>query len=522
MEWQLVAIFVLVIGLLVTFLWDFETGKAGGNKDGKASSGEAAIVETTAPADRGISREGNWSSLLGVLGLKPRLKARWSSPQQSVGPVEGLGQEEQGLIRDVATALKEKRVHIVSPLGDFQIYDEMRASELESRVRAAYSDLDFRWTFACRFRCVGQAEDAGRTESLDGFVGDDVPLRRLPEWERMTPEKAVIVSYNAPKSISGLVLGEGKSTRVEKTGQLKIAPLPYQRRGDQAVFFATESDAGVKGLPPVVQAFKPLPCDIGTCESYAERYAVTSFLLTIFSQRVRAEGLDTENLTVPNIKVATILDRSPPLQGVLEAVELDNGEAIDFDKDTFGEKDRKMVAFIQTFMHWTYHRTHGELMVIVRKGVKVAGVGCWIVEPEIHTKNSRCFGSNDNGKEAMSSFFSEHRCNHYCDRIIAGKTKRVHRHNKGDVSGRSIKGLGRLSKGDLSLKSIKALTRTSTGGELSRMSIKDSAKAWSPRSAQQLKNTDHNFAKLLSPRPPKAARCDLAPLWKVLTRNKKV
>ena len=126
-----------------------------------------------------------------------------------------------------------------------QAYDEPRARALESLVRTAYGDLDFQWAFASRLRFL-EPKDAGKgaAKSLGGFTDDGFVIRRLPQWDRMVAEKAVVVSYDAPKSISGLVVGDGSLARAERVARLKVAPLPFTRRGNEPAFYAMDIDSG--------------------------------------------------------------------------------------------------------------------------------------------------------------------------------------------------------------------------------------------------------------------------------------
>lgn len=132
-----------------------------------------------------------------------------------------------------------------------QAYDEQRARALEARIRTAYGDLDFQWAFASRLQFLGPVDRTGPAgETLGAFTKAGFDLQRLPEWERMECEKVVVASYDTPKSISGLVVGDGRLTRTETLLELKIAPLPFVRKADESTFYALEAGAGVAETAP--------------------------------------------------------------------------------------------------------------------------------------------------------------------------------------------------------------------------------------------------------------------------------
>lgn len=118
--------------------------------------------------------------------------------------------------------------------------------------------------------------------------------------------------------------------------------------------------------------------------------------------------------------------------------------------------------------------------------------GYWVVDPEIYAKDFSRFGSTTMGRDGMAAFLSTHRCNQLCERLIGGKPK----------------GLDRTSKRDVS-----------------RRSIKDSAKGWSLSSFQsvrELESIDTGSSDRASPKVLKAVKCDFIPIWRALKRNKKV
>lgn len=124
---------------------------------------------------------------------------------------------------------------------------------------------------------------------------------------------------------------------------------------------------GTKDSEVIVQALKSVPEGISSGELCAERYAVTNFLLAIFTQKVQSEGLTAERLTVPVIKIVKTIERESMFHGLLQPLELSSWNSIDFMTDSTSEKDRNVAAFLQAFMHWTYHRTNGELLLVVKK-----------------------------------------------------------------------------------------------------------------------------------------------------------
>lgn len=495
MDFLPAVIVVLIVGLLLTFICD-------NNKNPKRTEdGFTTILSIVwdwleAAATHAITfsggQEDKCKSVMSWLGGKPGTRSRLSSGQCGFDTVDAGDQGQEGLLGHVATAQKWNLIFLVSPVGHLQAYDEPSARALESRVRAAYGDLDFQWAFASRLQLLQTADSAKGTEkTLDGFTDDGFAVQRLPQWDRMVPHKAMVVSYDSPKSISGLVVGDGSLARAEKVVQLKVAPLPFAKKGYESAFYALEIDSGVKGLPPAVQSLRSVATELRTCEMRAEQYAVTNYLLAIFTQKVRSAGLKAEQLTVPTMKVVNMLDQESSLHGILQPMELDTGIHVKFTTQSLNDKEREVALFLQSFMHWTHDRTNGELMLIVDKGIKVYDDGYWLVEPKIYTKDFIRFGSSEVGRDGMNAFLASHECNHFCEKIISNNTKRLNRNNRKDVC---------------------------------RMSIRESPKIWSARSAQSIKeigNVGSVIGDWTSPHPLKPVKCDFAPIWKALKRNKK-
>lgn len=495
MDFVPVIILFLVVGLLVTFVRDDNRKRierAGGGEEEEEATALCGLTHA-APEGGGKPAVGDRSNpLQRWLGFSPGHRRCASSGQWSFETVDGC-EGEPGLLRDVATAQKWSLIYMVSPQGEMQAYDEQRARALEARIRTAYGDLDFQWAFASRLQFLGPVDRTGPAgETLGAFTKAGFDLQRLPEWERMECEKVVVASYDTPKSISGLVVGDGRLTRTETLLELKIAPLPFVRKADESTFYALEAGAGTKNPQATVQALKPISGDISSGELRAERYAVTDFLLAIFTQKVQSKGLTAEHLTVPAIKMVQTIEREPAFHGILQPLELDSWNVIDFTMDSMCEKDRSISEFLQAFMHWTYHRTNGELVLVVKKVAKDHEDGYWVVDPEIYAKDFSRFGSTTMGRDGMAAFLSTHRCNQLCERLIGGKPK----------------GLDRTSKRDVS-----------------RRSIKDSAKGWSLSSFQsvrELESIDTGSSDRASPKVLKAVKCDFIPIWRALKRNKKV
>lgn len=137
-----------------------------------------------------------------------------------------------------------------------------------------------------------------------------------------------------------------------------------------------------------MQALKSISGDISSGELRAERYAVTDFLLAIFTQKVQSKGLTAEHLTVPAIKMVQTIEREPAFHGMLQPLELDSWNVIDFTMDSMCEKDRSISEFLQAFMHWTYHRTNGELVLVVKK-VSGADLGILVVSLRVAVSVAR-------------------------------------------------------------------------------------------------------------------------------------
>lgn len=263
-------ILILVVILLATFVRDQNKRRFGEAGGGGKERMDAFGRNTFLPRE---GREVGVKSLAGDhcnvllpwLGFIPRHRSNLSSGQWSFETVEAAGGEEKGLLRDVGTAQKWNLIYLVSPQGELEAYDEQRARALENRVRTAYGDLDFQWTFASRLRFLGPVDGtAGVGDTLGAFTEGGFVLERLPDWESMECEKVVVASYDTPKSISGLVLGDGRLTRTEKIVELKIAPLPFVRKADESAFYALEVGAGPKDSELKVQALKSVPEGIST------------------------------------------------------------------------------------------------------------------------------------------------------------------------------------------------------------------------------------------------------------------
>ena len=63
----------------------------------------------------------------------------------------------------------------------------------------------------------------------------------------------------------------------------------------------------------------------------------------------------------------------------------------------------------QAFSHYTYARSHSELML-----VDIQGVGDLYTDPQIHTASGTDFGEGNLGVTGFALFFQSHTCNHIC------------------------------------------------------------------------------------------------------------
>ncbi|CAD7699695.1 unnamed protein product [Ostreobium quekettii] len=361
--------------------------------------------------------------------------------------------------------------------------------------------MDFQWAVAVRLKPVAPAESArGLHDSMHAFAEEGFAVRRQPDWGAMHAERGVVVSYEAPRSITSLVMGTGRGARSQRVSPVKVAPLPFARRGEQATFFAVDMDGGEKDAPPAVQAFKSFAGALSVCEHKAELYATASFLMSSFQQKVLTTGLKAEQVTVPAVQMVNMIERDSPFHGVLVPLELEEKEPLCFSADSSSEREREAAAFLEAFTHWTHHRTNGELMVVANKGARAREGGFLVADPEIYCKDLRRFGPTNKGTEGMNGFLKSHVCSHLCDRLMAEQPQKRERRRS----------LSRSSKA----QSI-----------LTHRSLKDSAKAWSPCSPQSVKEVDHidtGLVDWLSPRAVKPVKCEWVPIWRALKRNRKV
>mmetsp|Transcript_1451 Transcript_1451/g.1917 ORF Transcript_1451/g.1917 Transcript_1451/m.1917 type:complete len:248 (+) Transcript_1451:60-803(+) len=63
----------------------------------------------------------------------------------------------------------------------------------------------------------------------------------------------------------------------------------------------------------------------------------------------------------------------------------------------------------QTFSHYTFERTNGELLVC-----DLQGVGDYYTDPQIHTRDGRGYGAGNRGWKGIEDFFVTHECNNLC------------------------------------------------------------------------------------------------------------
>lgn len=77
------------------------------------------------------------------------------------------------------------------------------------------------------------------------------------------------------------------------------------------------------------------------------------------------------------------------------------------------ESDADRVLAAQALSHFSYHTSGGQFLLCDLQGGRF-NKGIALTDPVIMS-SSRRFGPTDLGREGMLAFFSNHRCNQYCD-----------------------------------------------------------------------------------------------------------
>eukprot|EP00929_Paragymnodinium_shiwhaense_P091056 TRINITY_DN51102_c0_g1_i2.p1 TRINITY_DN51102_c0_g1~~TRINITY_DN51102_c0_g1_i2.p1 ORF type:complete len:1212 (+),score=347.18 TRINITY_DN51102_c0_g1_i2:229-3864(+) len=80
----------------------------------------------------------------------------------------------------------------------------------------------------------------------------------------------------------------------------------------------------------------------------------------------------------------------------------------------------------QAFSHFTFDRSHGDLLVVDLQGVCAGGSGnpqrpmsMVLTDPQVHTRNRKFerFGAGDLEEKGVLAFFQKHVCNSYCEKL---------------------------------------------------------------------------------------------------------
>lgn len=98
------------------------------------------------------------------------------------------------------------------------------------------------------------------------------------------------------------------------------------------------------------------------------------------------------------------------------------GEAITVEPELSGARYEKYISnngtfapdhiALAIFVHWTYHETKGNRMVVDLQGVKIKK-GYILTDPAVHSRRGS-FGDLDLASIGMQSFFANHRCTETC------------------------------------------------------------------------------------------------------------
>lgn len=261
---------------------------------------------------------------------------------------------------------------------------------------------------------------ASTTSKIDG--SHIVTSSDEPSWSRMLPE--TVVTYEMKKFLSpeDLINNPDDGTMCVSTTpvtlRVKVGKLPFAKGSCRAAYKAQQvSDSGK--VTPVVHKLS-----MSTKPKHLTR---ESYVTNSISTHCAADCMATEFAKVkpsraPSIRFIKVdlvqyLERpGAPFctqEALLAAgtwVKYNNNSGMVLRKDGSAPHD-----VIQTFSHWTYHRTGGELMIVDCQGVYNAGDSSFVLtDPAVHCQDILRFGGTNLGKEGFKRFFKSHKCNAYC------------------------------------------------------------------------------------------------------------
>jgi len=81
-------------------------------------------------------------------------------------------------------------------------------------------------------------------------------------------------------------------------------------------------------------------------------------------------------------------------------------------------------GIVQTFSHWSYTHSGGELMIVDCQGVYHSPTNTFkLTDPAVHCKDVLRFGGTNLGKDGFIRFFKSHECNAHCRKLGLTKPK---------------------------------------------------------------------------------------------------
>ena len=174
-----------------------------------------------------------------------------------------------------------------------------------------------------------------------------------------------------------------------------------------------------KGDRILVKAYMSKETTEERCTDEIDRYKQGRLLARTFNKTVPSQEDRVEfnvPLAVPVEKVAltNYVRKSKRKVSLKEWVIIEENLGLDFKE--FIEKDGTSVLIdptsLDAFVHYSYHKSGGKLVVVGLRGVEVEN-GYKLTCPVIHSYG-QIYGETDRGEEGIIKAFEHHRCTNMC------------------------------------------------------------------------------------------------------------
>uniref|UniRef100_A0A914PXJ8 Alpha-type protein kinase domain-containing protein n=1 Tax=Panagrolaimus davidi TaxID=227884 RepID=A0A914PXJ8_9BILA len=264
-------------------------------------------------------------------------------------------------------------------------------------------------------------------------------IKKEPKWDKLNEICVTFLNYGIMESIDDIIQREFTIPLPLQYESIKIALNPFAKGGDRLAYYGKSfTKNGIKD-----QIFKEY-LSFNNKDNISINYKIPNEISTIasffaqkFDKKIKnAIGEDEPRLSFLKIKNIRIREKDENGKEKIRYMCAENrfrdndkfqkftNNATFFMTEANAKKDGinlKYIEMLLAFSHFTYQESNGYLMIVDLQGVinhnENGSKKFILTDPSIHCKNLLRFGKTNFGENGMKTFFEQHQCNSYCQKL---------------------------------------------------------------------------------------------------------